>query len=254
MLFAVIAANNVAGQENYDIYLCIGQSNMAGRAKIEGKKLQKPIKDVWLLNDKGEFEVARNPLNRYSTIRKGLDMQRLSIAYMFSKRMHKLTGHRIGLVCNARGETGIRQWQKGAERGYYEEAVRRTKQAMKHGTLRGIIWHQGEYDCEGDLREYMRLLKQFVSDLRKDLGNDSLPFIVGQISQWNWTNTEAGTKPFNDMIVHVADFIPHTACASSVGLTPFIGEDDPHFDAKSQQLFGARYAEKMMQQLSTTIP
>ena len=219
---------------------------MAGRAQIIGNTAKQPIDGVWLLNDKGEFEVAQNPLNRYSTIRKGLELQRLSIAYMFSKKMHELTGKNIGLVCNARGETSIKHWQKGAKQGYYEEAVRRTREAMKNGTLRGIIWHQGEYDCTGNLEEYKQLLQQLISDLRKDLGNENLPVVYGQISQWNWTKTESGTKPFNDMIVTMPEHIAHTACATSEELTPFIGEHDPHFSAKSQRTLGQRYAEKMM--------
>ena len=231
--------------QKYDIYLCIGQSNMAGRAQIIGNTAKQPIEGVWLFNDQGAFEVAQNPLNRYSTVRKGLELQRLSIAYMFSKKMHELTGKQIGLVCNARGETSIRHWQKGAKQGYYEEAVRRTKEAMKFGTLKGIIWHQGEHDCTGDLEEYKQLLIQLMTDLRKDLGNKKLPIVVGQISQWNWTKTEAGTQPFNDMIIHVSEFLSNTACATSEGLTPYIGEHDPHFSAKSQRTLGQRYAEKM---------
>ena len=238
--------NSVAAQQ-YDIYLCIGQSNMAGRAQIIGNTAKQPIDGVWLLNDKGEFEVAQNPLNRYSTVRKGLELQRLSIAYMFSKKMHELTDQRVGLVCNARGETSIKHWQKGAGRDYYEEAVKRTREAMRHGTLRGIIWHQGEYDCTGDLEEYKRLLVQLVSDLRKEFGNEQLPVVVGQISPWNWTKTDAGTQPFNDMIMKVSDFLPYTACATTEGLTPFIGDHDPHFSAKSQRVLGERYAEKMIQ-------
>ena len=231
----------------YDIYLCIGQSNMAGRAQVTGTSAQQPIEGVWLLNDKDEFEVAQNPLNRYSTIRKDLSMQRLSIAYMFSKKMHELTGQKVALVCNARGETSIRQWQKGHERGYYAEAVRRTREAMKYGTLRGIIWHQGEWDCTKDLQEYQQLLKQFISDLRQDLGCPDLPVVYGQISQWNWTKTEAGTKPFNDMIIQMPAQIPNTACATSEELTPAIGEHDPHFSSKSQKTYGQRFAEKMIE-------
>lgn len=245
-LLTWLLTGTITAQEKYDIYLCIGQSNMAGRAQIIGNTAKQPIEGVWLLNDKNEFEAAQNPLNRYSTVRKGLELQRLSIAYMFSKKMAE-TGQRVGLVCNARGETSIKHWQKGAQQGYYEEAVRRTREAMKYGKLRGIVWHQGEYDCTGDLEEYKQLLVQLISDLRKDLGNAKLPVVYGQISQWNWTKTEAGTKPFNDMIITMPSKIKNTACATSEGLTPFIGEHDPHFSAKSQRVLGQRYAEKMIE-------
>lgn len=227
------------------IYLCIGQSNMAGRAPIVGKTAKLPLDSVFLFNSDNHFEPALNPLNRYSTIRKDISMQRLSLAYSFAKGIRELTGETVGLVCNARGETSIKHWQKGADRGYYEEAVKRTIEAMKYGSLKGIIWHQGEYDCCGDLEEYGRLLAQMIQDFRADFNNPDLPVVVGQISQWNWTDTDKGTEPFNEMIMKVSDVIPNTECALSEGLKPAFGEHDPHFSAKAQRVLGKRYAECM---------
>ena len=115
VLFALLllsAWTGVAAQENLDIYLCIGQSNMAGRGTVPSDATG-DMEGVYLLNAKNEFEVARNPLNRYSTVRKSLSNQRMSIAWGFAKTMHEQTGQQVGLVLNARGETGISQWQKG---------------------------------------------------------------------------------------------------------------------------------------------
>lgn len=249
-LIANILYKHITSQ--LSIYLCIGQSNMAGRAPLVGKTTKMPLDSVYLFNNDNEFEPALNPLNRYSSIRKDISMQRLSIAYSFAKEIRELTGETIGLVCNARGETSIKHWQKGADRGYYEEAIKRTKEAMKYGIVKGVIWHQGEYDCQGDLEEYRRLLAQLINDLREDLNNPNLPFVVGQISQWNWTDTAQGTKPFNDMILKVSDEIPNAACASSEGLKPAFGEHDPHFSAKGQRLLGQRYAECMAQLFGLT--
>ncbi|PCJ59522.1 MAG: hypothetical protein COA79_10775 [Planctomycetota bacterium] len=89
-----------------EIYILIGQSNMAGRAKITTKENQ-PIKNAFLLNDKGKFEQAVNPLNRYSTIHKGLSMQKLNPGYGFAKFMTKRSKRRIGLIVNARGASSI---------------------------------------------------------------------------------------------------------------------------------------------------
>ena len=75
-------AGNVSGnvKENIpsslDLYVCIGQSNMAGRATLTSEVMD-TLQNVYLLNDKGSFEPAVNPLNRYSTIRKDMSMQRL---------------------------------------------------------------------------------------------------------------------------------------------------------------------------------
>ncbi len=232
-------------QKGYDIYLCLGEGNMAGRATISAS-MYGEIEGAWLLNDRDSFEIASNPINRYSSIREELSLQRLSPAYNFARTMYKTTGRRVGLVCNARGNTTIAQWQKGAAQGYYDEAVRRARAAMAFGTLHGIIWHQGCSDCTGDMDDYRSQLTKMIRDLRTDLGVDTLPVVVGQIATWNWVGTEAGTTPFNDMIKALPDSIAHTACASSTRLTPWIDESDRHFSTESQLTLGERYASGML--------
>ena len=130
-----------------DLYLCIGQSNMAGRGKLSPEVMD-TLQNVYLLNADGQFEPAVNPLNRYSTIGKGLSWQQVGPAYGFAKTM-ATKKHPVGLIVNARGGSSIRSWVKNAKQsgGYYDEAIRRAKEAMKYGTLKAIIWHQGEADC-----------------------------------------------------------------------------------------------------------
>lgn len=232
------------GRDKTDFYLCIGQSNMAGRAFADSAAMTNGIPGVMLLNDSGRFEPARHPLNRYSTVRKKIKLQRIGPSGAFGSELVRLTGHTVGLVVNARGETSIRHWQKGATEGYFGEAVARVRQAEKAGgVLCGIIWHQGEYDCTGDTAEYKRQLIRFVNDLRNELGD--VPFVAGEISRWNWTETPEGTVPFNRMISSIADWLPNSACVSSEGLTPNLDETDPHFNASSQHELGRRYARAM---------
>ena len=52
-------------KEEYDVYLLIGQSNMAGRAEVlpEDGEI---IEGVYLLNDRNQVEPARGRLNRYA--------------------------------------------------------------------------------------------------------------------------------------------------------------------------------------------
>ena len=72
--------------ENLDIYLVIGQSNMAGRATIREED-KKNIEQAFLFtgNETIPWVVATNPMNRYSTARKVMRMQRLSPAYSFAR-------------------------------------------------------------------------------------------------------------------------------------------------------------------------
>ena len=100
------------------------------------------------------MEPARNPLNKYSTIRKRLDLQGVGPAYSFAKAITNKTGRPLGLVVNARGGSSINSWMKGAKDNYYDEALSRIRQAMKFGTLKAIIWHQGESDSNAQRHIY----------------------------------------------------------------------------------------------------
>lgn len=221
-----------------DLFLFIGQSNMAGRGYITDN-YKDNIKNTYLLTPNGYMEPARNPLNKYSTIRKRLDLQGVGPAYSFAKAMTDKTGRPLGLVVNARGGSSINSWMKGAKDNYYDEALSRIRQAMKFGTLKAIIWHQGENDSN-DPTTYMLKLQELIANLRKDLNDTKLPFIVGELAEWRMSGT---SEAFNKMLRTVPKHIPYSYCVSSKELVPLINESDPHFSADSQIILGRRYAE-----------
>lgn len=221
-----------------DLFLFIGQSNMAGRGYITDN-YKSSIKDVYLLTPNGDMEPARNPLNKYSTIRKQIDLQGVGPVYSFAKAIADKTERKLGLVVNARGGSSINSWLKGAKDDYYGEALSRIRQAMKYGTLKAIIWHQGEADSRNP-EAYMAKLQKLVADLREDLGDTKLPVIVGEIAEWRMNGT---SDAFNKMLRTVPRHIPYSYCVSSRELVPLINENDPHFSADSQIILGRRYAE-----------
>ena len=229
-----------------DIYLCIGQSNMAGRGEL-GAEYADTLDSVWLLDADGKMEPACNPLNKYSTIRKDIAMQGVGPAWSFAQNMADRTGRHIGLVVNARGGSSIDSWLKGAPDGYYEQALARTRQALEYGSLKAVIWHQGETDI-AEPEAYLLKLEKLVSDLRADLGSPQLPFIFGELAPWL---KDATAGEFREMLHEAARAIPYSACVPSRGLTPLRDEHDPHFDAASQVIFGRRYAEALLEIFGT---
>ena len=213
------------------VYLLIGQSNMAGRAPFTEDEA-KPVEGVDLLNAEDAWEPATVPFNRYSTIRKGLGMQKLNPGYTFAREMLKKQPEvSIGLVVNAKGGSKIEQWKKGTR--FYQEAIRRAQAARKDGVLKGILWHQGESN-QGNPEAYLKQLTTLVEDLRKDLGVPDLPFVAGQVNN---------LPAINDEIAKLPAELPHTGFVSSEGLKAM---DRWHFDAPSMKLLGERYAEAML--------
>lgn len=224
--------------KDLDIYLVIGQSNMAGRAPIqEDQKGPIPGAYVFADHENVPWVKASNPLNRYSTIRKKMSMQRLSPAYSFAQKMTSSNPEReIGLVINARGGTGVVQWLPGAK--LYEEAISQTKKALKYGRLKGVIWHQGESDSDS-LRTgmYLARIEVLVNALREEFEDPQLPFIAGQVFE------KDNTIAFNHMLSKLPNFIKSTALVSSDNTNVF---DGVHFDSKSIIVLGERYAEAML--------
>ena len=225
-----VKADN-AQPENLHIYLLIGQSNMAGRAAIP-EDATGVIERCYLLNDKNEWVPAKNPLNVYSTIRKGEGMQKLGPGYGFAVKMLKENPDlKIGLIVNARGGSKIEQWL--GKPNYYWAARKRTKAALKTGKLKGVLWHQGESNSD-NLAGYLDNLKTLIANLRGDFEDTNLPFVAGQI------NNHAD---FNKEVLKLPEAVHATAVASAKGLT---ATDRWHFDSKSQLLLGERYAEQMI--------
>lgn len=223
-----------------DIYLLIGQSNMAGRADIETQDLDS-LKGAFLFigSDDKTWEPAANPMNKYSTIRKGLDSQKLSMSYYFAKNMTEQNKEKqIGLIVNAKGGSSISEWMPGTI--FYKDAVERAKQTMKSNTLKGIVWHQGESDVSRT-DVYMDKLTIIIENLRKDLGDPNLPFVAGQLSE-----DKIERKQFNVMILELPQIIKNTGVVKTENTTTF---DGTHFDSESQRKLGKRYAEEMQKLL-----
>lgn len=222
---------------NLEIYLLIGQSNMAGRADIEIQD-QDTLENVYLFTGISgkEWEKAANPLNKYSTVRKELLMQKLGPGYSFAREIAKArVGKQIGMVVNAKGGTAISEWKPGTT--LYNEAVKRAKMAMKNGTLKGIVWHQGESDASKAVA-YPEKITELIQSLRTDLGIPDLPFVAGQLSE-----DKPERRAFNEMILTLPSLVPLTGIITTEGTTT---KEGTHFNSASQRLLGERYAVEML--------
>jgi len=225
--------------KNLHLYLLIGDSNMAGRAEIP-EDAGDIIDRCYLFNDKNEWELARNPLNRHSSVAKDIAMQKLGPGYSFAHKMLAQDKNlSIGLIVNASSGTKIDDWFGKSE--LYRCARKRTKAAMAHGMLKGVLWHQGEIDQKAP-DTYLEKLQTLASNLRADFNNPNLPFIAGQIHQG---------PAISDQIAKLPESAHATAFVRSEEL---ITTDGTHFDTKSQLLLGERYADQMVRVLAALPP
>lgn len=234
-----VALSAMAGERQ--VFLLIGQSNMAGRAAIS-EEWKEPIPNVTLWNG-SDWEAAVPPYNRYAAQRKKI-FTGLNPGPSFAKAWREtLPEQETGIVCAARGGTSIGQWKAGPSKlPLYDSAIVALRAALaKGGKLAGVLWHQGESDSKRS-DAYPAALAELCARLRSDLKQPDLPIVFGQVGSWR-----EGYAAFNAMIVKQSLVIPNSACVTTEGLP---NKDDAHFNTEGQVGLGKRYA-KAMQALQT---
>ena len=153
----------------------------------------------------------------------------------------------MGLIPSAAGGSAISSWQPGGYHSQtkshpYYDALARTRLAMQRGTLKGILWHQGESDSNAKRAgAYAENLEALIARFRRELESPDVPFLIGQLGifaerPWNDDRREVDAAQQT-----VAESVPNTAFVTSEGLTP--NPDLVHFDAASLRVFGKRYAD-----------
>ncbi|WP_146513565.1 sialate O-acetylesterase [Rubripirellula amarantea] len=228
-------------QKDFHLYLLIGQSNMAGRGAVTDAD-KTPIPNILMLNQQNQWVPAVDPIHFDKPNIVGVGLGR-TFAIEIAKQNPDAV---IGLIPCAVGGSPIASWEPG---GYhsetkthpYDEMLPRLLMAMKVGTLKGILWHQGESDCQPQLSEvYESKLHTLIARLRTEVGDPNVPIVVGQMGQFP-------ERPWNDDKKRV-DAV-HRNLPDQVSRTAFVNSDDLehkgdniHFNAESYRELGRRYA------------
>lgn len=244
-----VSAAETTGGAGYDLYLLIGQSNMAGRGKVD-EESKKTHPRVFALNKEGQWVPAVDPLH--------FDKPGAGVGpgLAFGKAMADARPEaKIGLIPCAVGGSSINVWKPGAHDAAtkthpYDDMLARMKIALKDGTLKGIVWHQGESDRSGEgAKHYAANLTELVARLRSEFNLADVPFVAGEIGLLNEKNKDV-TVQFNEILHGLSKTIPNYAVASAAGLKD--KGDNLHFDSASAREMGKRCAETMgkLQKLS----
>jgi hypothetical protein len=237
-LFAFVVAN-AQQSDSLDLYLLIGQSNMAGRGEVKDKYAEEQYPNVLMLTKEKQWVIAKHPLHFDKSV------AGVGPGLSFGKEMTAISkGRKVGLIPCAVGGTSIDVWQPGGfdkstNTHPYDDAIDRLNTALRSGKLKGVIWLQGEADSGAEkAASYLSKLTVLISRVRSIVNNPQLPFVAGELGQF-----KEQYQNINKELAKLPATVPETAVASSKG---FIDKgDQTHFDAESMEQYGIRFAEKM---------
>ena len=224
--------------EQLDLYLLIGQSNMAGRGPLETID-ESPHPKLLAYDSTHHWRIAVDPLHNDKA------NAGVGLGGWFGRTIADgSSNHIIGLIPAAVGGTPLSRWVRGGD--LYLQALDQARAAMQRGKLKGILWHQGENDSgkESDAQSYATRLSAMIRDLRQDLGAGDVPFIVGELGRFLILDPREDTplaKTINEQLHSLEGKVPRYAVVSSERLT--VMPDRIHFDSASLREFGQRYAE-----------
>ena len=217
-------------------FLLIGQSNMAGRGFKE---------DVEPIQNKN-LKVLRNgrwqPM--YFPVNPDRPFAGVNLAESFADQYARKHNVEVGLIPCADGGTMLDQWQSGSL--LYDNAVYQARLAQRTSTIAGVLWHQGESDCDdGKYQLYEEKFLKIMAGFRRDLNLYDVPFLLGGLGDYlvNFPEKDRFVHytDINQALKKMAEEQPMTGFVSAEGLAS--NPDFLHFSASSLREFGLRYYE-----------
>ena len=211
---------------------------MAGRGRASEAS---PIND-------SRIKVLRNGRwqNAFRPVNPDRAFSGVCLAESFAKRYAEDHGVEIGIIPCADGGTSLLQWREGGL--LYDHAVMQARLAERTSTIVAVLWHQGEADCAPALAEaYYEKASAIFNAMRRDLGLDDVPFIVGGLGDFLPERESPylyNYRAVNSALERLASDNELIGFASAEGLTD--NGDHLHFNAESLYTFGERYYEEFL--------
>ena len=239
-VFAAAEDAPLPSKDKFHLFLLVGQSNMAGRGVVEAQDVVVNPR-VLMLSKEGKWVPAVDPMH-FDKAAAGVGLGK-TFAQIIAEANPGVT---IGLIPCAVGGSPIDTWKPGvfypATKSHpWDDMVKRVELALPAGTIKGILWHQGESDSQAGLAEtYAGKLQDLVKRLRELVKAPEVPFIAGQMGVFD----EAPWSPEKVLVdkAHrdLPKEVPHTAFVTAEGLHH--KGDNVHFDSAAYRELGKRYA------------
>jgi Carbohydrate esterase, sialic acid-specific acetylesterase len=232
-------------KDQLHIYILVGQSNMSGRARVEEEDRKIPAK-LFLLDAAGKWTPATHPFIQYTNVPNAADKRviqakgasGLNFGLTFARRMLEAKPDiAIGLVVNSQGGSAIETWRKSGKN--YLQTMERVRPILATGTVRGVLWHQGEANLAMG-EKYLEPLARVIEQFREDLKAPKLPFVVGQLAPL--AKDRDRVAAFNQALLK----LPSRVAGTGVVRADDLSGKDIHFGSADVRTLGRRYAEQML--------
>ncbi len=235
-----VLVEDFPSKDNLWVFLMAGQSNMAGRGLVAPEDTV-PDPRILTIDKDMQWILAKEPLHFYEPRLTGLDCGLAFGREMLNQVPDSVT---IALIPCAVGGSSVEQWLGDSLfRGVrlYSNFSDKVRFAKKYGTVKGILWHQGENNAKADdLSSYGKKLQELIGKFRYTTGNDTLPFLAAELGVFRAPEYQYLKDSINNIIHRVARADKNVHVVSSDQLT--CKSDSIHFNARSQRSLGRRYA------------
>lgn len=223
------------------LFVLAGQSNMAGRGLVEPSDTV-PDKRIFFVTPDNKWAVAKEPLQLYQPALTGLGPG-LAFARTLMEKLDE--DIYIGLIPCAVGGSSTANWLSDSVYNgvrLKSNLTEKLRWAMNYGTVKGIIWHQGESDANTEkIPVFRENTEKLFEYFRNVAGDPDLPVVAGELGLFPGVEKQRlEYLRINEILLSVATDDPNTAIARSFGTKP--KPDMVHFDGPSQRIMGRRYA------------
>ncbi|MBC6369151.1 sialate O-acetylesterase [Algoriphagus sp. AK58] len=240
----------IPAKENLWVFILAGQSNMAGRGKVEPMDTI-PDPRILTINKTGEVILAKEPLHFYEPTLTGLDC-----GLSFGKELLKYIPDSVSilLIPTAVGGSGINQWisdETYRNVPLFTNFKEKTAIGKHYGTVKAILWHQGESDAASveTIKIYDKQLAVLFGKFRAEVGYPNLPIFMGRLG--SYSKTDESWQAINSKMEDYQKTDPYAHLIQTKDLNH--KGDFVHFDSEGQREMGKRYANEFIQRRTVVI-
>lgn len=230
----------IPSKENVWVFILAGQSNMAGRGKVEPMDTI-PDPRILTINKTGELILAKEPLHFYEPTLTGLDC-----GLSFGKELLKHIPDSVSilLIPTAVGGSAIQQWigdETFRNVPLFSNFREKAELGKQYGSVKAILWHQGESDAARPetIEIYDKQLAVLFGKFRTEVGNPNLPISMGRLG--SFSKTDDSWQKINSKMEAYQKTDPYSNLLKTKDLHH--KGDSVHFDSKGQRALGKRHAK-----------